>query len=40
MDSNVTVMDAVDTTNTPFVPLLIDVTDFHTDEVYGCIVVD
>ena len=40
MDSNVTVMDGVDTTNTPFDPLLRDVTDFNTDDVSGCIVVD
>ena len=40
MDLNVTVIDSVDTANSPFVPLLIDITDFVTDEVYGCIVVD
>ena len=33
-------MDAVDITNTPFVPLLIDVTDFVTDDVLSWTVVD
>ena len=42
IDSNVTLMDEVDITNTPLVPLLplIDVTDFVTDVVFCCIVVD
>ena len=41
MDTNDTVMEALDTTNTPFDPLLIDVTLFVTDDVVdGWIVVD
>ena len=40
MDSNVTMMDAVDRTNTPFDPLLIDATDFVADAVLGWTVVD
>ena len=39
MDLNVTVIEAIDTTNTPFDPVR-DVTDFVTEEVFGCIVVD
>ena len=40
MDSNVTVMDGVDTTNTPLDAVVKDVTVFDTDKVSGCIVVD
>ena len=40
MDWNVTVMDEVDTTNTPFDPVLRDLTDLVTDVVLGLIVVD
>ena len=39
MDWNVTVMDEVDTTNTPFDPV-IDPTDFVADVVLGWRVVD
>ena len=38
-DLSVRVMDAVDTTNTPFVPVLIEVTDFVTDALLGWTVV-
>ena len=41
IEVTVRVMDGVDTTNTPSDALLvIDVTDFDTDEVLGCTVVD
>ena len=39
IDSNLTVIDEVDTTNTPVVPV-IDPTDFVADALLGCIVVD
>ena len=40
MDSKATVMDGVDTTNTPFASGLIDVTAFVIDVVLGWIVVE
>ena len=37
IDVSVRVTDSVDITNITSIPLLIDVTDFQTDEVSGCI---
>ena len=40
MESNDTMIDAIDTTNTPDVPFRIGATDFDTEEVLGLIVAD